>query len=133
MPVSFSLFLRHTLKGGGNLICEPQKHLHDLKMNVPSPEVFCTFPHRVFKELWVIASSLKFEAEQVSPLRSTPPPPTAKANLGIAPNPWTSARRRRLAQQPQQFLHLPSIGCPLIINALMPLHYIVGFENLKYG
>ena len=61
------------------------------------------------------------------------PPPTAKANLGIAPNPWTSARRRRLAQQPQQFLHLPSIGCPLIINALMPLHYIVGFENLKYG
>lgn len=83
MPVSFSL--PHTLKGGGNLICETQKHLHDLKINVPSPGVVCTFPHCVCKELCVITSGLKFEAERVSPPRDTPP--YCKSKPGDHPQP----------------------------------------------
>lgn len=65
--------------------------------------------------------------------RCGPHPPIANANVGITlspePQPFTPALRN----SPSDSSTSLSIGCPLIINALMPLHYIVGFENLKYG
>lgn len=131
MPVLFSLSL--SLKGGGNLfICEPQKHLHDLKMNVPSPGVACTIAHCVFKELWAITSGAKFGADRVCSPHGAPLP-TAKQAWGSPPAPGPRPLAPALRNSPSDSSTSLSFGCPLIINALMPLHYIVGFENLKYG
>lgn len=140
-PMLALFLLAHFLyKKEGNLfICEPRKHLHDLEIHATSPGAACSFLHCVFKELWVLRPPARNFKPSRSPLRAvlpllpSPPPPLGKQTRSSSSAPRPQPLAPAWCNSPSDSSTALSIGCPLIINALMPLHYIVGFENLKYG